>query len=207
MEAFVPFDQEITLLTVRSAAGTVFFDPIHHLQKDGDYAESWQAPAEKPELSPFLLTKAEEVALRVTDALGGYGVFGVELFVVGDEILFSEVSPRPHDTGLVTLVSGDVSEFAAHARAILGLPVGAVTRFSGAAASIPIKAVGSGAPVFEGVDRALSVQPSVQVRLFGKPWVEGERRVAVVAARGHTVQEARENARRAAEQISVTLTA
>lgn len=200
VEGFVPFERELTLLTVRHAGGTVFVDPIEHIQVDGDYAESWQGIA----IDPALLAEAHRVAEVVTAALGGYGLFGVELFVVGDSIVFSEVSPRPHDTGLVTLVSQDLSEFALHARAILGLPVGEPERFPGAAASVPIKASGVGIPRFSGVDDALAI-PTAQVRLFGKPRVEGERRVGVALARGRDVAEARARAATAASRIRVSL--
>lgn len=205
VEGFVPFDSEITLLTVRHAGGTTFCDPIGHTQVDGDYRESWQ-PAALPD---GVLERAREVAARVTEALGGWGVYGVELFVVGDEVLFSEVSPRPHDTGLVTLVSQDLSEFALHARAVLGLPAGEVLRLGagdgqGAAASCAVLAEGTGVPVFDGVDAALAV-PTAQVRLFGKPVVAGRRRVAVTLARGVDVAEARARAREAAAALRVGL--
>ena len=205
VEGFVDFDAEITLLTVRHAGGTTFCEPIGHVQVDGDYRESWQ-PAE---LSPVVLERAQQVAASVTEALGGWGVFGVELFVVGDRVLFSEVSPRPHDTGLVTLVSQDLSQFALHARAVLGLPAGPVTRPSpgsgqGGAASCAIVAEGTGVPRFSGVDVALAV-PTAQVRLFGKPVVQGRRRVGVTVARGVDTDEARERARAAAAALVVDL--
>ena len=185
VEGFVDFDAEITLLTVRHAGGTTFCDPIGHVQVDGDYRESWQ-PAE---LRAGVLEQAQRIARSVTDALGGWGVFGVELFVVGHRVLFSEVSPRPHDTGLVTLVSQDLSQFALHARAILGLPAGSVLRLGGgrgegAAASCAVVAEGDGVPRFRGVDAALAI-PTSQVRLFGKPSVAGRRRVAVKIGRAH----------------------
>ena len=205
VEGFVEFGDEITVLTVRHSGGTLFFDPIHHTQKKGDYAESWQSPPGESELAEGTLSAAQDIARVVTEALGGYGVFGVEMFLVGDEVIFSEVSPRPHDTGLVTLGSSDISEFAAHARAVLGLPVQQVTRLPGSAASFPIKAKGAGIPVFRGVEQALATDPSVQIRLFGKPYVEGERRVAVVIARAPTVAEARTRAARAAAEIQVDL--
>ena len=205
VEGFVPFDSEITLLTVRHVGGTVFCEPVGHTQVDGDYRESWQ-PAALPEAA---LEKAKVVAKTVTDALGGYGLFGVELFIVGDDVLFSEVSPRPHDTGLVTLVSQDVSEFALHARAVLGLPVSEPLRIGAgsgepAAASCAVLAEGTGVPVVEGVDAALAI-PTSQVRLFGKPNVAGKRRVAVALARGADVDEARERAREAAAALRITL--
>ncbi|MCV2395351.1 formate-dependent phosphoribosylglycinamide formyltransferase [Actinotalea sp. M2MS4P-6] len=204
VEGFVAFDTEITLLTVRHSGGTTFCDPIGHVQVDGDYRESWQPAA----LPPGVLETAQDVARSVTDALGGWGVFGVELFVVGDQVLFSEVSPRPHDTGLVTLVSQDLSEFALHARALLGLPAGEVLRLGGrdqaAAASCAVLAEGEGVPVFDGVDAALAV-PTAQVRLFGKPSVSGRRRVAVTLARGADVDEARARAVEAATAMRVGL--
>lgn len=205
VEGFVPFDTEITLLTVRHSAGTTFCDPVGHVQVDGDYRESWQ-PAALPD---GVLVRAQEVAQAVTDALGGWGLFGVELFVVGDDVLFSEVSPRPHDTGLVTLVSQDLSEFALHARAVLGLPAGDVLRLGagdgqGAAASCAVLAEGDGVPRFSGVDAALAV-PTAQVRLFGKPVVHGRRRVAVTLARGSDVDEARSRARASAAALHVDL--
>lgn len=201
VEGFIDFDTEITLLTVRHVDGTLFLDPVFHRQVDGDYAESWQesAGAEWP-----WLPAAQECARAVTDALGGWGLFGVELFIRGDEVIFSEVSPRPHDTGLVTLVSQDISEFGLHARAVLGLPV-AVTRWPGGAASWPVKVHGSGVPSFAGVPAAYEVDPSVQVRLFGKPRVDGERRVAVTMARGADADAARALAKAAADAITVAL--
>ncbi|MCW2602102.1 MAG: phosphoribosylglycinamide formyltransferase 2 [Pseudonocardiales bacterium] len=205
VEGFVRFDSEITLLTVRHVGGTMFCDPVGHTQIDGDYRESWQ-PAE---LSPAALAAAQAMARTVTDALGGYGLFGVELFIVGDDVLFSEVSPRPHDTGLVTLVSQDVSEFGLHARAVLGLPVDQPLRLGAgsnqaAAASCAVLAEGVGVPVFAGVGEALSI-PTAQLRLFGKPSVEGKRRVAVTLARGADVEQARERARAAAAALRITL--
>ncbi|WP_448058578.1 formate-dependent phosphoribosylglycinamide formyltransferase [Cellulomonas hominis] len=205
VEGFVAFDSEITLLTVRHVGGTTFCDPVGHVQVDGDYRESWQPAA----LTPATLAEAQRVSAAVTEALGGWGVFGVELFVVGERVLFSEVSPRPHDTGLVTLVSQDLSEFALHARAVLGLPAGDVLRLGagggqGAAASCAVLAEGTGVPRFTGVDAALGV-PTAQVRLFGKPSVAGRRRVAVTLARGADVDEARARARAAAAALHVDL--
>jgi phosphoribosylglycinamide formyltransferase 2 len=204
VEGFVTFDSEITLLTVRHSGGTTFLDPVGHIQVDGDYRESWQPAA----LSAAALAASQDVAKKVTDALGGWGLFGVELFIVGDNVLFSEVSPRPHDTGMVTLVSQDLSEFALHARAVLGLPVGDVLRLGGteqpAAASCAVLAYGHGVPRFSGVDAALSV-PTAHIRLFGKPMVAGHRRVAVALARGTDVDEARERARTAAAALKISL--
>ncbi|BDU17343.1 formate-dependent phosphoribosylglycinamide formyltransferase [Lysobacter auxotrophicus] len=199
VEGFVDFDYEITLLTVRHAGGTTFCAPIGHLQRDGDYRESWQPQA----MSPRALERSQEIARAITDDLGGWGVFGVELFVKGDEVWFSEVSPRPHDTGLVTLISQDLSEFALHARAILGLPIPSIRQY-GAAASCAVLAHGHGVPVFEGVDKALE-QADTQLRLFGKPRVEGHRRVAVTLALGEDIEAARERARDAAAALTFEL--
>ena len=199
VEGFVDFDYEITLLTVRHAGGTTFCAPIGHWQKDGDYRESWQPQA----MSALALTRAEQVARAITDELGGWGVFGVELFVKGDEVWFSEVSPRPHDTGLVTVASQDLSQFALHARAILGLPVPLI-RQCGPSASCAMLAVGHGVPRFANLDVALSL-PDTQLRLFGKPEVAGQRRVGVVVARGEDIEHARSTARVAAESITITL--
>ncbi|WP_062530433.1 formate-dependent phosphoribosylglycinamide formyltransferase [Demequina rhizosphaerae] len=199
VEGFVDFDYEITQLTVRHSGGVTFLDPIGHVQVDGDYRESWQPQP----MSEAALAESRRVAGAVTEALGGRGVFGVELFVRGDEVLFSEVSPRPHDTGLVTLASQDLSEFALHARAVLGLPVPAVLRL-GPSASCAVLAEGSGVPVFSGVDDAVAA-PGTDVRLFGKPRVDGRRRVAVTVARGASVDEARVTARDAAAALRIDL--
>jgi phosphoribosylglycinamide formyltransferase 2 len=196
VEGFIHFDYEITLLTVRHAGGTSFCAPIGHLQVDGDYRESWQPQP----MSEAALAEAQRIARAVTDDLGGAGLFGVELFVRGDEVWFSEVSPRPHDTGLVTLVSQDLSEFALHARAILGLPVPAI-RQAGPAASCAVLLEGDSDDVrFHGVERALA-EPDTQLRLFGKPAVRGRRRMGVTLALGETVEHARDKARRAATTI------
>ncbi len=199
VEAFVEFDFEITLLTVSAADGTFCCPPIGHLQIDGDYRESWQPMP----MSPVALERAEAMARRVVAGLGGYGIFGVELFVRGEEVIFSEVSPRPHDTGLVTLGSQDLSEFALHARAILGLPVPGV-RLLAPAASVPLLGDGHGVPRFEGLERALS-EPGTQVRLFGKPVCEGKRRLAVCIATADTVEGARKKAQRMASAIRIEL--
>ena len=199
VEGFIDFDYEITLLTVRHAGGTSFCAPIGHLQKDGDYRESWQPQP----MSTRALALAQGIARQVTDALGGWGVFGVELFVKGDEVWFSEVSPRPHDTGLVTLASQDLSEFALHARAILGLPIPAIRQL-GPSASCAMLAEGHGVPVFSGVDAALQ-HPDTQLRLFGKPRVAGHRRVGVTLARGGDIDTARRMARDAAAAITIDL--
>jgi len=199
VEGFVDFDYEITLLTVRHAGGTMCLEPVGHVQVDGDYRESWQ-----PQPMPTAVrARAEEIARSVTAMLGGWGLFGVELFVRGDEVLFSEVSPRPHDTGLVTLISQDLSEFALHARAVLGLPIPAVRQL-GPAASCAVLAEGTGVPVFHGVDVALE-RPGTDLRLFGKPSVAGRRRVAVTLALGSDVDDARAAARAAAAALRVEL--
>jgi phosphoribosylglycinamide formyltransferase 2 len=190
VEGFVEFDYEITLLTVRHVGGTTFCDPIGHLQVDGDYRESWQPQP----MSATALAEAQRIAKAVTDDLGGYGIFGVELFVAGDAVYFSEVSPRPHDTGLVTLISQDLSEFALHARAILGLPIPAI-RQRGPSASCALVVAGDSQNVrFEGVERALS-EPDTAIRLFGKPEVRGHRRMGVSLALGSSIDEARQKAR------------
>jgi len=199
VEGFVDFEYEITLLTVRHAGGTAFCAPIGHLQRDGDYRESWQPQP----MSAEALRRSQEIAKAVTDDLGGWGVFGVEFFVRGDEVWFSEVSPRPHDTGLVTLASQDLSEFALHARAILGLPIPAIRQL-GPTASCAMVAEGHGVPVFANVEGALR-EPDTALRLFGKPRVAGHRRVGVTLARGASVDDARERARDAAAAITVTL--
>ncbi|SFK78579.1 formate-dependent phosphoribosylglycinamide formyltransferase [Lysobacter sp. cf310] len=199
VEGFIDFDYEITLLTVRHVGGTTFCAPIGHLQRDGDYRESWQPQP----MSTRALARAQGIARGITDDLGGWGVFGVELFVKGDEVWFSEVSPRPHDTGLVTLISQDLSEFALHARAILGLPIPLI-REHGPSASCAVLAQGHGVPVFNGVDAALS-QADTQLRLFGKPRVEGQRRVAVTLALAEDIDGAREHARRAAAALDIEL--
>jgi phosphoribosylglycinamide formyltransferase 2 len=198
VEGFVPFDYEITLLTVRHAKGTSFCAPIGHLQIDGDYRESWQ-----PHPMPAgALIKAQAIAQAVTDNLGGHGVFGVELFVRGEDVIFSEVSPRPHDTGLVTLISQDLSEFALHVRAVLGLPI-PVIRQNGPSASCAILCEGERiAPAFTGIDAALA-EPDTQLRLFGKPEIVGKRRMGVALALGANIDQAREKARRAAAAVRV----
>ncbi len=200
VEGFVHFDYEITLLTVRHAGGTTFLQPIGHHQVDGDYRESWQPQA----MSEVALAQAQDIARKITDALGGYGIFGVEMFVCGDEVIFSEVSPRPHDTGMVTMISQDLSEFALHARAVLGLPIPEV-RFFGASASKAIVIEGNGTEVvFSGLEKALSV-PGVQVRLFGKPEVSGHRRYGVILATAATVEQALAKAEQAYREITYTV--
>jgi len=198
VEGFVPFDYEITLLTVRHAGGTSFCEPIGHLQVDGDYRESWQPHP----MSPIALRQSQEIAAKVTAALGGRGVFGVELFIRGEAAIFSEVSPRPHDTGLVTLIGQDLPQFSLHARAILGLPVPNI-RQRGPAASCAILFEGDRkAPVYAGLDQALA-EPDTQLRLFGKPEIVGKRRMAVALALGASIDEARAKARRAAAAVKL----
>ncbi|HEU4603237.1 MAG TPA: ATP-grasp domain-containing protein, partial [Steroidobacteraceae bacterium] len=200
VEGFVDFEFEITLLTVRHGGTTTFCDPIGHLQVAGDYRESWQPQP----MSEFALAESQRVARAVTDALGGHGVFGVELFIAENDVYFSEVSPRPHDTGLVTLISQDLSEFALHARAILGLPI-PVIRQRGPAASSAILIEGDSDNVrFHDVDRALE-QPDTALRLFGKPEVRGHRRMGVSLALGSTIDEARAKARAMSEVITFSV--
>lgn len=200
VEGFVHFDYEITLLTVRHAGGTTFLNPIGHHQVDGDYRESWQPQA----MSETALQQAQHIAKQVTDALGGYGIFGVEMFVEGDHVIFSEVSPRPHDTGMVTMISQDLSEFALHARAVLGLPIPEV-RFFQPSASKAIVIEGEGTEVeFEGIDKVLAI-PGVQLRLFGKPAVHGHRRYGVILATDETVEKALQKAEQAYQCISYSV--
>lgn len=200
VEAFVKFDYEITLLTVRHSAGTTFLNPIGHYQEDGDYRESWQPQP----MIDIALEKAQKIAKLVTDALGGYGIFGVELFVCGDDVLFSEVSPRPHDTGMVTMISQDMSQFALHARAILGLPVPAV-RFNRPSASKAIVVEGnSDKVVFDNLENVLA-EADVQLRIFGKPEVVGHRRLGVILASADTIEEARAKANRAYDKLNISV--
>ncbi len=199
VEGFIPFEFEITLLTVRHRGGTSFCAPIGHLQVDGDYRESWMPQA----MNSKSLAAAQHIAKSVTDNLGGFGLFGVELFVKGEQVWFSEVSPRPHDTGLVTLISQDLSEFALHARAILGLPIPAIRTY-GPSASCAIVLEGKGVPRFSAVDAALAEQDT-QIRLFGKPEVNGSRRVGVSLAIGSDVETARSKARNSAQALRCEL--
>ena len=195
LEGEIPFDFEIRQLTVRAKTGTFFCEPIGHVQKDGDYVESWQPQP----MSDKALARAREIAAAVTDNLGGLGIFGVELFVKGDQVWFSEVSPRPHDTGLVTLASQFQSEFALHARAVLGLPVSTAMKSPGASAVI-YGGVEAGALCFEGVEEALAV-PESDLRLFGKPESFVKRRMGVALARAESTDEARRRARSAASKV------
>lgn len=198
VEGFVKFDYEITLLTVRHSGGTSFLNPIGHHQVDGDYRESWQPQP----MSEVALEKAREIAKKVTDALGGYGIFGVELFVCGDEVLFSEVSPRPHDTGMVTMISQDLSEFALHARAVLGLPIPSINFFGPSASKAVVVEGDSDKVVFSNLEEVLA-EPNVQVRIFGKPEVKGHRRMGVILARGENVEEALAKAEKAYATLKV----
>lgn len=186
VEGFVDFDYEITQLTVRHINGTSFLEPVGHVQKDGDYRESWQPQV----MSPVAKEKARQIAKQITDALGGRGIFGVELFVKGDDVIFSEVSPRPHDTGMVTMITQDLSQFALHARAVLGLPIPNI-RFLGAGASRAVVVEGESSQLSFGNLEHVLEQPDTQLRLFGKPSVNGHRRMAVLLARAEHVEEAR----------------
>ena len=198
VEGFVQFDYEITLLTVRHSGGTTFLSPIGHIQVDGDYRESWQPQA----MGEKALHSAQDMARKITDALGGYGIFGVEMFVCGDEVLFSEVSPRPHDTGMVTMISQDLSEFALHARALLGLPVPAVRLYAPSASRAVVVEGDSDKVVFGNLDKVLE-EEGVQIRIFGKPEVVGHRRMGVILATAETVEEARAKADRAYRKLTV----
>ncbi|NKI36322.1 formate-dependent phosphoribosylglycinamide formyltransferase [Wenzhouxiangella sp. XN79A] len=204
VESLVDFDYEITLLTVRHAGGTSFCAPVGHRQEDGDYRESWQPQP----MSDAALAKSREIALTITGALGGRGLFGVELFVKGDEVWFSEVSPRPHDTGMVTLISQPLSQFALHARALLGLPIGttgADIAFHGPSASCALLVEGESSRVrFGNLAEALA-EPQTDLKLFGKPEVRGQRRMGVALARGETVEEAVERARQVANSVRVVV--
>ncbi len=201
IEEFINFDFEITLLTVRTKnQGTLFCEPIGHIQVEGDYWESWQPQP----MSPVALEKAKEIARKITDALGGYGIFGCELFVKGDEVWFNEISPRPHDTGMVTMITQNMSEFEIHLRAILGLPID-IKMLVPAGASYCFHASDWGvAPRYEGLEKALSI-PDTKVRIFGKPTTRPKRRMGVALASGNTVEEAREKAKAAAEAMKVVL--
>lgn len=200
VEGFIDFDYEITLLTVRHIDGTSFCEPIGHLQERGDYVQSWQPQV----MSPAALAEAQRVAQSITDALGGRGVFGVELFVKGDQVWFSEVSPRPHDTGLVTLMSQNLSEFALHARAILGLPIPTIRQMGATASAVLLVQGDSSQTAFSGLAQALQ-QPDTELRLFGKPAVAGERRMGVALAQADTVEDARSKALQVINRIRVEL--
>ena len=200
VEGFVNFDYEITLLTVRSISGTSFCEPIGHIQVDGDYRYSWQPQA----MSDTAKASAQDIARRVTDALGGYGIFGVEMFIKGDEVIFSEVSPRPHDTGMVTMISQDLSEFALHARALMGLPVPGI-RFYGPSASRAVVIEGDTNRVeIDNIEHVLE-EPGTQIRIFGKPEVCGHRRMAVILATAESVEAAKEKAERAYNRLKTNI--
>lgn len=199
VEGFVDFDYEITLLTVRHLDGTSFCEPIGHIQEDGDYRQSWQPHP----MTAKALENAQHIAQSITDALGGRGLFGVELFIKGNEVIFSEVSPRPHDTGLVTLISQDVSEFALHVRAILGLPIPNITQHGPSASSVILPTGHSTQTAFGNLAEALA-QPDTQIKLFGKPEIAGRRRMGVALARGNTIEEALEKAKHAAQTVTVS---
>jgi len=200
VEGFVEFDYEITLLTVRHASGTCFCPPIGHRQEKGDYRESWQPHP----MSAKALAEAQRMAATVTAALGGRGLFGVELFIKGDQVLFSEVSPRPHDTGMVTLISQDLSEFALHVRAILGLPIPAIRLYGPAASRVILAEGDSDSPSYEIAPEALA-EPDTAIRLFGKPEVRGLRRMGVALALGKDVEDAKQKAIRTASLVTVKL--
>ena len=200
VEGFVDFDYEITLLTVRHVNGTSFCDPIGHLQVDGDYRESWQPQA----MTAQALKNAQHIAETVTASLGGYGLFGVELFVKGDTVTFSEVSPRPHDTGMVTMISQDLPQFSLHARAILGLPIPSIRQFGPSASAVILVEGHSRTTAFGNLQDALR-EPDTQLRLFGKPEVAGKRRMGVALARSETIEAARAKARRVAAAVNVQL--
>ena len=198
VEGFIDFDYEITLLTVRHSAGTSFCAPIGHRQEDGDYRESWQPHP----MSEQALSGAQAIALSITDSLGGYGVFGVELFVQGDEVWFSEVSPRPHDTGMVTMISQDLSQFALHVRAILGHPVPAIRQLGPSASAALLIEGDQSAPQFGNLAQALA-EPGTQLRLFGKPSVKGRRRMGVALASGQDIHHAKATAIRVAQAVEI----
>ncbi len=200
VEGFVDFDYEITLLTVRSCSGTTFCEPIGHIQVNGDYRQSWQPQP----MSTKALKQAQEIASAITNALGGYGIFGVELFIKDDKVIFSEVSPRPHDTGMVTMISQDMSEFALHARALLGMPVPEI-RFLGCSASRAVVIEGDTDKIeFDNLETVLR-EGGVQIRIFGKPEVKGHRRMAVILATDETVAAARAKAERAYNALKVNI--
>jgi len=198
VEGFVNFDYEITLLTVRHVGGTSFCEPIGHYQEEGDYRQSWQPQP----MTPLARERAERIARSITDALGGRGLFGVEMFVKGDEVIFSEVSPRPHDTGMVTLISQDLSEFALHVRAILGLPIPNIRQHGPSASSVILPTGNSSAVSFAGFEQALG-ESDTQLRLFGKPEIAGRRRLGVALARAQTLEAALDKARRSAAAVNV----
>ena len=200
VEGFVDFDFEITLLTIKHKDGVSFCEPIGHRQEHGDYQESWQPHP----MTERALKTSQDIAKKVVEELGGVGIFGVEFFVKGDEVYFSELSPRPHDTGMVTMISQDLSEFALHVRAILGLPIPVIRQFGPSASSVVLVRGKSQNVIFSGVEEALK-EPDTQLRLFGKPEVNGERRMGVALAKGNSIEEARAKANRAAACVKYTL--
>jgi len=200
VEGFIDFDFEITLLTIRHRGGVSFCEPIGHRQEHGDYQESWQPHP----MNEKALAEAQQIATQVVNELGGYGIFGVEFFVKGDLVYFSELSPRPHDTGMVTMISQDLTEFALHVRAILGLPIPVIRQLGPSASSVILVKGKSQNISFSGLELALS-EPDTQLRLFGKPEVNGERRMGVCLAKGTSIEEARAKANRASAQVSYTL--
>ncbi|MBK8397870.1 MAG: formate-dependent phosphoribosylglycinamide formyltransferase [Leptospiraceae bacterium] len=200
VESFIEFDYEITLLTIRHAGGTTFLDPIGHLQINGDYVESWQPQP----MSESALKEAQRIAKVVTDGLGGYGLFGAEFFIKGDIVYFSEISPRPHDTGMVTLISQNLSEFALHVRAILGLPIPNIRHYGFAASCAILTEGNSEEPIYENINEALS-EADTALRLFGKPEVKGKRRMGVALALGDSIEDARRKAIKVADAITIKL--
>ena len=199
VEGFVPFDYEITLLTVSAVDGIHFCAPIGHRQEDGDYRESWQPQ----QMAESVLAKAQHIAREIVTALGGYGLFGVELFIQGENVYFSEVSPRPHDTGMVTLISQDLSEFALHARAILGLPIGAICQYGPSASAVVLREGTSTNIRYSGLPAALTCVPGAQLRLFGKPEISGRRRLGVALVRAQTTEQAVTQAIDVASKVEV----
>jgi len=200
VEGFVDFDYEITQLTVRHCNGTSFCEPIGHVQTDGDYRQSWQPQP----MSDAAAEESKRMAEQITSGLGGYGIFGVELFIKDDDVIFSEVSPRPHDTGLVTLISQDLSQFALHARAILGLPIPNINQHGPSASSVILGEGNSEEIMFNNVSEALE-EPDTQIRLFGKPSISGRRRLGVAIARGESIENAKDKAIKASSAVQVVL--
>jgi phosphoribosylglycinamide formyltransferase 2 len=200
VEGFVDFDYEITQLTVRHCNGTSFCEPIGHVQTDGDYRQSWQPQP----MSDTAAEEAKRMAKQITSGLGGYGIFGVELFIKGDDVIFSEVSPRPHDTGLVTLISQDLSQFALHARAILGLPIPNINQHGPSASSVILGEGNSEEIMFNNISEALE-EPDTQIRLFGKPSISGRRRLGVAIARGESLDNAKDKAIKASSAVQIVL--
>ena len=200
VEGFVNFDYEITQLTVRHCNGTSFCEPIGHVQTDGDYRQSWQPQP----MSDAAAEESKRMAEQITSGLGGYGIFGVELFIKDDDVIFSEVSPRPHDTGLVTLISQDLSQFALHARAILGLPIPNINQHGPSASSVILGEGNSEEIMFNNVSEALE-EPDTQIRLFGKPSISGRRRLGVAIARGESIENAKDKAIKASSAVQVVL--